>query len=147
MDVIFDTDDNDAEETMADTTVDVPEVDSGSEEEKIDATDEVVMPDAKVIGVVSNRHLPSGKEFPAPSSFEGVATVDYGTFRSAPWLGFVVLGTKRFVDEYAIYGWLPEDVPLELTRAWCWRNQCSSADGYFFCRLFVSLATALRDFF
>lgn len=105
-------DGNGVEQTMENRTAEVPEADESSEDDNTDAPDDVVMPNVNVVKVVSTRHLPSSKELPLPSSFEGVGTNDYVTLGSDPCLDVEDLGTEGFVDDYATDGWLPGDLPL-----------------------------------
>lgn len=60
---------DDAEEGIANATVEETETDSDVEDDNDDVADDMVMQNVNVVEVVSTRHLPSCKAFPAPSSF------------------------------------------------------------------------------
>lgn len=84
------------------------------------------MVDESTSEVVSVKVLPTGKEFVAPSAFADVEADNFAVLGSAPWFEIDALAVEGFVDQYAMDGWLPGDIPLEWTWSLCWRHNIVS---------------------
>lgn len=80
---------------------------------------------AEEVAVVS---LTTGKEYTSPAVLENVDADDYMSFDSVPWFDNKALAVECFVEQYAVDGCLPGELPLGWIRSWAWRNHCTCHD-------------------
>lgn len=72
--------------------------------------------------VVSTIYLPSGKDYPGLSALPNIGVDGSAMIGGAPYIHVDELTFDGFIDESAMDGWLPGDIPLERTCHWSLKN-------------------------